>query len=280
MGERLFVPGTQIEIVNRDVELGRFKYGLFDFDGTLSCLRQGWQDIMAPVMVEAICGDTTPTQDIRDEVERVIGETTGIQTIYQMQVLERMVRAHALVPEDKILDPAGYKAIYNDRLMVPVRHRIECLNVGTLSVEQVTVRGSIDFVKRLRERGLQLYVFSGTDREDVRNEAAQIGASQYFNEIWGAIPDLDGYSKDKVIKAILAEHHLCGTEVLVCGDGPVEIKNGEENGCVTLGVCSNEQAGFGWDFEKRDRLIKAGADMLVADFGELPALMTYLFPLS
>jgi phosphoglycolate phosphatase-like HAD superfamily hydrolase len=271
------LPGTQIEIIN-EVERGRFKYGLFDFDGTVSLLREGWQDIMAPVMVEMICGDTKPTQDIYDEVQRVIDETTGIQTIYQMQVLEKMVRAHGLVPEEKILDPFGYKDIYNDRLMVPVRERIAKVQSGALPIEQTIVRGSIEFVKKLRERGLQLYVFSGTDREDVRNEAAQLGAAPYFNEIWGAIRDLEGYSKDKVIKEILAEHKLHGAEVLICGDGPVELKNAKENGCVALGVCSDEKAGQGWDMHKRQRLIKAGADILVPDFGEVDKLLEYLFP--
>lgn len=271
------LPGTQIEIIN-EVERGRFKHGLFDFDGTISILREGWQDIMAPVCIEMICGDTTPTQDIIDEVHQMIDDTTGIQTIYQMQVLEKMVRAHGLVPEEKILDPFGYKDIYNDRLMVPVRERIAKLQSGAMTQEQATVKGSLAFVKALRDRGVQLYVFSGTDREDVRNEAAQVGAAQYFNEIWGAIRDLEGYSKEKVLKEIIAQHNLHGAEVLVCGDGPVELRNGKENGCVAIGVCSDEKAGQGWDFSKRDRLINAGADILVPDFSETDKLMEYLFP--
>lgn len=275
--EQNFLPGTQIDVIN-EVERGRFKHGLFDFDGTISTLREGWQDIMAPVMVEMICGDTEPTPEIVDEVNRVIDETTGIQTIYQMQVLVELVKKHGRVPADKILDPFGYKDIYNDRLMVPVRERIAKLQKGELSLEQVTVRGSLEFVKRLKERGLHLYVFSGTDREDVRNEAAQVGAAPYFEEIWGAIRDLEGYSKDKVIKEIMAAHDLHGAEVLVCGDGPVELRNAKENGCVALGIASDEKVGHGWDMHKRQRLIKAGADILVPDFGEVDKLLEYLFP--
>lgn len=271
------LPGTQIEIVN-EVERGRFKHALFDFDGTFSLLREGWQGIMAPVMIEMICGDTEPTPAIVEEVNRVIDETTGIQTIYQMERLVEMVRAHGLVPEEKILDAYGYKEIYNDRLMVPVRERIARLQSGALPIEQATVRGSIEFVKRLHDRGLELYVFSGTDREDVRNEASVLGVAKYFNEIWGAIRNLEEYSKDKVIKEIIAQHGLHGTEVLICGDGPVELRNAKENGCVALGVCSDEVRGHGWDLHKRTRLIKAGADILVPDFGEVDKLMGYLFP--
>lgn len=272
---REYLPGTQIEIINQ-VECGRVKHALFDFDGTVSLLREGWQGIMAPVMIEMICGETTPTQEIIDEVHKVIDETTGIQTIFQMQVLEKMVRKHGLVPEEKILDPYGYKDVYNDRLMVPVRERISKLTSGELSIEKATVCGAIDFVRILRERGVTLYVFSGTDREDVRNEASVVGVAQYFNEIWGAVRSIEEYSKEKVLKEIIATHNLHGAEVLVVGDGPVEIRNGKENGCISIGVASDEVAGRGWDEKKRERLIKAGADIMVPDFAEAAKLIAYL----
>jgi len=272
---RKYVPETEIEIIN-DVERGRIKHALFDFDGTVSLLREGWQNIMAPVMIEMICGGTEPAKGIVDEVRRVIDETTGIQTIFQMQVLEKMVRKYGLVPEDKILDPYGYKDIYNDRLMVPVNERIRKLRTGELTIEQVTLRGALDFVRMLRERGVTLYVFSGTDREDVRNEASVVGAAPYFNEIWGAVRSVEEYSKDKVLKEIIATHDLHGSQVMVVGDGPVEIRNGKENGCITVGVASDEVAGHGWDERKRERLIKAGSDIMIPDFGEGGKLLQYL----
>jgi phosphoglycolate phosphatase-like HAD superfamily hydrolase len=270
------LPGTQIEIIN-EVERGRIKHALFDFDGTVSLLREGWQHIMGPVMVEMICGETEPTPAIIGEVNRVIDETTGIQTIFQMQVLEKMVRDHGLVPEDKILDPYGYKDIYNDRLMVPVNERIRKLEAGELPVEQATLVGALEFLRILKARNVCLYVFSGTDQDDVRNEAAKVGAAPFFDEIWGALRNVEDYSKEKVLKAILAKHNLHGSEVLVVGDGPVEIRNGKENGCITIGVASDEVKGQGWDESKRQRLIKAGADIMIPDFGEAGKLARYLF---
>ena len=35
-----------LEIINPDYSRGRFKFALFDFDGTLSLIREGWQKIM------------------------------------------------------------------------------------------------------------------------------------------------------------------------------------------------------------------------------------------
>ncbi len=273
---RNYLPGTQIEIIN-EVERGRIRHALFDFDGTVSLLREGWQGIMAPVMMEVICGDTEPTPEIAQEVHEMIEETTGIQTIQQMEILVKMVRDHGLVPEEKMLDAWGYKAIYNDRLMVPVRERIARLESGALTVEQATVRGSLGFVRRLHENGTTLYIFSGTDRDDVRNEAGKVGAAPYFDEIWGAIGTLEDYSKERVLRELIAEHNLHGSEVMTVGDGPVEIREGKKMGCITVGVASNEKTGFGWDEEKRARLIRAGADIMVPDFGEEEALFNYLF---
>ena len=274
---RSFVPGTQIEIVN-EVERGRIRCGLFDFDGTVSLLREGWPGIMGPVMVEMICGGAAPTREIEAEVERVIDETTGVQTIIQMGMLVDMVRDHGLVPEDQILDAQTYKRIYNERLMVPVRERIARLESGKMTAEQATVSGALDFVRTLSERGIALYVFSGTDRGDVRNEAAIVGAAPYFKEIWGALSSIEEYSKEKVIKELIARHDLRGPEVLVVGDGPVEIRNGKEHGCVALGVASDEVKGHGWNEEKRQRLLRAGADILIPDFSERGPLFEYLFP--
>ena len=43
-------------------------------------------------------------------------------------------------------------------------------------------------------------------------------------------------------------------------------------------VASDEIKGQGWNEEKRERLIKAGADIMIPDFGEGEALVDYLFP--
>ncbi|MCP4643716.1 MAG: HAD family hydrolase [bacterium] len=274
---RNYVPGTQIEIIN-DVDRGKLTHALFDFDGTVSILREGWQLVMAPLMMEMICGDTGPTPEIEDEVRRYIDDSTGIQTILQMETLVEMVKAKGLVPDDQILDPWGYKKIYNDRLMERVNERIQRLESGDLSTREVTLAGALDFLERLAKHGLSMYIFSGTDREDVQNEARLVGAAPYFTEIWGALRTYKDYNKEMVLKDIISKYELHGSQVLIVGDGPVEIRNAHENGCIGLGVASNEVEGHGWDEEKRERLINAGADIMIPDFSEYDALMTYLFP--
>ncbi|MDP6125250.1 MAG: HAD family hydrolase, partial [Candidatus Latescibacteria bacterium] len=250
-----FLPNTQIEIVNEKAPRGDFEYALFDFDGTISVLREGWPEIMAPLMVEMVSGDQPPPEGIGKRVEEFIDETTGIQTILQMEGLVEMVREYGLVPEDEIKDAQGYKAIYNERLLKPVYARRDKLTSGdpSYTLEQATMAGSLDFLKKLSERGLTLILASGTDREYVLEEAKITTAAQYFNGgMFGALKTFEEYSKDKVIKQILADFDLQGGQLMVFGDGPVELRNAKDNGAVAVGVASDEVACRGWNMDKRD----------------------------
>jgi len=278
-GEPNYLPGTNIEVINPDAPRGRFRYGIFDFDGTISLLREGWEKIMAPVMIEAICGDHPPTPEIERAVAEYIDRSTGIQTIFQMEHLVEMVRHFGLVPEEKILDAWGYKEIYNDRLMVPVRERIAQMERGEKTREDFTLRGSVEFLQMLCERGMTLYCFSGTDQEDVRNENRVLGTDKYFvGGIFGALRPVEAYSKEKVLRDLIARFDLHGSEVLVVGDGPVELRNAKEVGAFALGVASDEARGHGLNAPKRLRVARAGADIIVPDFSERRAIYEYLFP--
>ncbi|MFP6581509.1 MAG: HAD hydrolase-like protein [Candidatus Hydrogenedentota bacterium] len=260
----------------RDITRGQFRHVLFDFDGTISLLREGWQAIMHPLMVEMICGDTPPTPDIEQRAHNMIDETTGIQTILQMEHLVALVQEYGLVPEPDMLDAQGYKSIYNDRLMVPVNERLDRLAHGDLSQDEASVAGSREFVARVAAQGPALYIFSGTNQDDVRNEANKLGVDHHFSEIWGALRTIKEFSKEKILTEMIKERNLSGPEVLIIGDGPVEIRLAHEHGCVSVGVASDEENG-GLDPVKRERLIGVGADIIVPDFARGEALVEYLF---
>ncbi len=61
-----------------------------------------------------------------------------------------------------------------------------------------------------------------------------LGADKYFEEIWGAIPSIEEYSKEKVIREIISAHKLHGPEVMAVGEGPVELRNVKEQGGIAL----------------------------------------------
>jgi len=271
----VYLPETEIEVCDPAVtrRFGRVKHVLFDNDGTISTLRQGWEEVMAPVMVKAILGeqydqvDAATLRKVQEEVRRYIDASTGIQTILQMETLTEMVREAGFVPEEQILDKFGYKKIYNDALMEVVNGRLEKLHRGELGVEDFTMKGAIPFLEALREAGMVLYLASGTDEEDVLRESAELGFAKYFNGgIYGSKNDIKKYSKKMVVDRIIRENDLHGDELVVFGDGPVEIREVVQAGGIAVGVTGDEVRRYGLNPEKRTRLIRAGAHMIVPDF--------------
>ena len=77
------------------------------------------------------------------------------------------------------------------------------------------------------------------------------------------------------MERLLKAEHLQGDEVAVIGDGKVEIRLGKEAGARTIGLATNEREG-GVDETKRERLIRAGADIIAGDFSEMKDLLEFL----
>ena len=251
--------------VLHDIQDGAVRHVLFDFDGTISIIREGWENIMGPYMVEVL-SDASGGEDVTDEVYRYIDESTGIQTILQMDWLAESVKKRGKEP----LDPFDYKAEYNRRLLEVVNERVGRLEKGEVNRDDLMVVGAKEFVESLHSNGLRMYVASGTDREYVRQEAAALGVADFFDgRIYGAIGRIEDYSKEKVIKEILSEHGLKGPQLAVFGDGPVEIQNAKAVGAIAVGVAVDETKGHGWSETKIRRLTDAGADILIPDFSDM-----------
>ena len=70
-----------------------FKCALFDFDGTISLIREGWQKVMVPYFCEVIeaLGTGESEDGIREEVTEFVDRLTGKQTIFQCIALDEAV---------------------------------------------------------------------------------------------------------------------------------------------------------------------------------------------
>ena len=279
-----YIPDTDIEIVNKWENELHIKHAIFDHDGTISTLREGWELIMAPMMIKAILGDNYLEaneilfQKVKSRVDDFIDKTTGIQTLVQMKGLIDLIREFGFVPEDRILDEFGYKQIYNDELLIMVRQREKKLSRNELALEDFTLKNAVPFLQKLYDSGIKLYLASGTDDEDVKNEARILGYDYLFEgRIYGAVGDITKEAKKMVLDRILDSigESAFGT-VITFGDGPVEIRETRKRGGITIGLASNELRRYGLNEKKRTRLIKAGADIIVPDFSQSPQLLSLL----
>jgi phosphoglycolate phosphatase len=264
-----------LEVVNPSLPRGRFRSVLFDFDGTLSLIREGWPQVMIPMMVEELqrSGTSESEAQLSAAVEEFVMRLNGRQTIYQMIQLAEEVRKRGGTPAE----PLAYKHRYHDRLMERIRTRVEALESGAATAEAWTVPGSHALLEGLRQRGLALYLASGTDLKYVRREADLLGLTPYFGEhIYGALDDYQNFSKKMIIEQILRDHALRGEELLGFGDGFVEIEEVKRVGGVAVAVASDEVHREGVNAWKRDRLVRAGADLVVPEYRRHEELLRFL----
>ena len=256
----------------------RFEYAVLDFDGTISLIREGWQQIMIPYFIDeyekAPDAKTIPHDEIARRVKLFVTDLTGKQTIYQCIRLSEEIAALGGKPED----PQVYKDEYQRRLLLHIDERIRGLQNGSINPETLTVPGSYALLDMLLRHNVTPYLASGTDEVFVLNEARLLGVSRYFGEhIYGAQREYKTFSKKMVIERILRENHLEGEKLLGFGDGYVEIENVREVGGFAVGVASNESARQGVDEWKRERLLRAGASIIIPDYRDLAALEQTLF---
>jgi phosphoglycolate phosphatase len=264
-----------IEIVSKSAHASAAKVVLFDFDGTLSLIRAGWVEVMVPMMVDLLLetrsGETAA--QLHEIVLEFVGRLTGKETIYQMMALADHIAARGGTPEE----PSVYKKMYLDRLFTHIEHRLTALRSGRAAAREYLVPGSIALLDAIKERGLTMYLASGTDHADVVEEAKLLNIYHYFAGVFGAQDDLQSFSKGLLIKRIIDSAEFRGSEFLGFGDGYVEIEEVKKVGGVAVGVATHEPECFTVDTWKRDRLVGVGADFIVPNYLELNELMTHVF---
>lgn len=264
-----------LEIITPQIPRGEIRCAVFDFDGTLSLLRAGWNRIMQTLMFDALCA--TPHHEdpvaLQHWVEDFILQSSGQQTIYQMIRLAEEVQKRGGVPQP----PEAYKQMFVERLLARVNERVAAIRAGRSSPEEWCVPGSHAFLAALRAQGVTCYIVSGTDEEYVKSEAALLDLTSYVAEIFGAHADYRNHSKKVVIRQLVARHHLQPGELVTFGDGAPEMADTKAVGGIAVGVASNENTRNGVDPRKRAVLVRAGADAIIPDYRARDELLEWLF---
>ncbi|MCA9024020.1 MAG: HAD hydrolase-like protein [Planctomycetaceae bacterium] len=272
-----FLPGCSIEVIGDFCPGKPPEHVLFDFDGTLSLVREGWPEIMIPMMVEYLqeTGTDEDPKALYDVCSKFVMELTGKQTIYQMFRLAAEIKQRGGTP----LDPLEYKDDYHNRLMQRIESRRERLRTGEAHPSEMVVPGSIELLELLQKRDVPVYLASGTDEQYVREEVELLQLDKFFGRhVYGAQDDYKSFSKAQVIERILRENEVDGSSLLGFGDGYVEIQNIYDVGGTAIAVASDEANRDGRpDPWKRERLIGAGAHAVVPDYAEAERLIEWIW---
>ena len=134
-----------IEIIHAP-EKHSFRYAVLDFDGTISLIREGWQQIMVPYFADELCatpgGQRIPREDLELRAREFITQLTGKQTIYQCIRLAEEIRELGGTP----LDPQAYKDEYHRRLLERIDGRLRGLESG--EIDPALLEGIIASVRQ------------------------------------------------------------------------------------------------------------------------------------
>ena len=98
------------------------------------------------------------------------------------------------------------------------------------------------FLHKLHQKGIKLYLASGTDEADVIAEAQAMGYADLFEgRIFGAVGDIKLEAKKMVLERIIREYDLAGHQFATFGDGPVEIRETRKRGGFCVGRPATER---------------------------------------
>ena len=231
---------------------------------------------MVPMMVEILAdlGTGESDEELTAIVEEYVGQLTGRQTIYQMIEFTDQIRRRGGSPKQ----PVEYKHDYLELLMGKIRHRREALRSGSVDPDEMMVPGGRRLLDTLRERGMMLFLASGTDQPFMREEARLLGIDSYFEGgMYGARDDYENFSKKILVEQIIRESDYRGDEFLGFGDGFVEVDVVKSVGGFAVGVATDEPDCVEVDPVKRRRLAGVGADWIVPNFNAHNELITAMF---
>src|SRR5437899_1340412 len=111
---------------------------IFDFDGTLSWLRNGWPDVMTELFVEFLPTKTQTSPTVRQQLRREILALNGKPSIYQMRRFNELAPQFNASPPDS----ESLLELYLARLSAAVQHRADSLTRGAVPREDFVISGA------------------------------------------------------------------------------------------------------------------------------------------
>jgi phosphoglycolate phosphatase-like HAD superfamily hydrolase len=252
------------------------RLAVFDFDGTLSLVRSGWQQVMSDLIVETLLQvpHHEPAAKLRRAAGDYIARSTGQPTIDQMAWLAAAVERRGGAAES----PAEYKRHFDAAMHDRIDERLSSLRTGAREPDALLVPGARDLLDALQQRSIPLALISGTDRNHLYQETSALQITEYFGQhIYGPGEHDPAFSKPKAIAGLLAEYDIPGIALVAFGDGPAETGATHAVEGLAVGVALDEEHGARLDPHKRAALIEAGASIIIPHFGEHMQLIELLF---
>lgn len=268
--------GQPFEVIRPNFARGNFRAVVFDFDGTVSLLREGWARIMAELGRERLAEQSLVREsdaELLAYLEREMLLLSGKPSIFQMRRLaEEVANRGGVAP-----DADAMLGEFLLRLLANIQSRIDDLKSGNCSPADWTVPGTHALLDELQRRGILLVLASGTDRAFVEHDLELLDLARYFGDrVFAPANNTPNFSKRDVIEGLIRDG-IPGERLLGFGDGYSETVEMKRAGGAAIGVASVEPPQVGTNAMKREMLIGLGADVIVPDYREHMALVEWLW---
>lgn len=264
------------ELVNPNLRRGPFEVALFDFDGTLSLIREGWPRVMVDLMMDRLRAQDLVRDPAADaaHVEGFVMALNGHPTMRQMERFAEEVVTRGGTPAR----PVAYLAQYIDNLIKVVRGRWDAIETGRVDAAEWVVPNAHGILGAFQQRNVPLFVASGTDIAHVSREVELLKLAPFVGDSVSAPKDNDPtFRKRDVIERAMADLGVGGEVLIGFGDGVVETQEVKRAGGVAVGVASVEAGARGVNASKRQTLIAAGADIIIPDYEHAEQLLAWLW---
>lgn len=253
------------------------KVVMFDFDGTITVIREGWQAMLLNLFLELLLetpkGKTISNAETEQYARQGIESNIGKKPIYQCFTLIELIKNFGGTP----LSAEQYQKECVCRLDKKVLPRMEYLRNGGDPAE-LMIPGTQELLTMLRRRGVKLYLVSGTEDDILKSDAELLGITKFFDGgLFGSLPDPDAFRKAMIVEKILQDNPICREELLGIGDGRTETVDIKNAGGFTIGVASDEEKRQGIDPWKREQLLRAGADWIIPDYSDVHQMEQRIF---
>jgi phosphoglycolate phosphatase len=275
MWEVVLLPSTVIEIIHPRQPI-HIQAVLFDYDGTLSLVRSGWRAFAIRFIVDTLAA-LTPAAE-RDQLHSLAIERVDALTGHPTATLMTWLGTEVVRRGGQPAAPEEYVTRAYAPLWDVVEQRLAQVQRGELHRDALLVPGARTLLEQLYRSGLSLWLLSGSRHDYLVRETAILGIAHYFGEhIYGPLVGGSAFTKRAVMEQLLRDAGVAGTALLTFGDGPVETTEARALGAFVVGVAYDEECGGGLDGRKRAELIRDGAQLVIPDYRDADALLTYLF---
>ena len=189
-----------------------------------------------------------------------------------MNKMLELIHKFEIVPFNEIKSLDEYAVEYVAYFNEAVNKRLE---KSYEDGDRYLIHGTREMLSYLKQENILCYVVTGSAKADVERELEILGLDHHFEQIYGASIDTEGNHKEEAIKEISERHSFKNCETLIVGDGSVEIRAANTLGIMSIGIASDEHEG-GLCQRKRDALIEAGAEAIIADYENFAILWSQL----